>query len=76
MMDFLIKLKDDFVRIFLTDNRWEWLLEGLKNTLLVTFFSLLLGLAIGVVIAIIRSTFDKNREEYRKKAGFSMLFGG
>lgn len=73
-MDFFVKLKDDFVRIFLTDNRWEWLLEGLKNTLLVTFFSLLLGLAIGVVIAIVRSTFDKNREEYRKKGGIFYAF--
>ena len=45
MMDFLNKLKDDFVRIFLRDNRWEWLLDGLKNTLIVTFFALLLGLA-------------------------------
>lgn len=68
-MNFFVKLKDDFVRIFLTDNRWEWLLDGLANTLLVTFFSLLLGLVIGIVIAIIRSTFDKNREEYRKRGG-------
>ena len=73
-MDFLNKFKDDFVRIFLKDSRWEWLLDGLKNTLIVTFFALLLGLAIGVVIAIVRSTFDKNREEYRKKGGVFYAF--
>jgi ABC-type amino acid transport system permease subunit len=37
--------------------------------MIITFFALLIGLAIGVVIATIRSTFDKNREEYRKKGG-------
>lgn len=73
-MDFLNKLKDDFVRIFLKDNRWEWLLDGLVNTLIVTFFALLLGLAIGVVIAIVRSTFDKNKDEYRKKGGIFYAF--
>jgi ABC-type amino acid transport system permease subunit len=30
----------------------------------------LIGLAIGIVIATVRSTFDKNREEYKKKGGF------
>jgi ABC-type amino acid transport system permease subunit len=44
-------------------------LDGLKNTIIITLFSLLIGLAIGVVVAIIRSTFDKNREEYKKKGG-------
>lgn len=73
-MDFFTKLKDDFILNFVEDNRWKWLVDGLKNTLVITAFSLLLGLAIGVVIAIIRSTFDKNREVYRKKGGVFYVF--
>ncbi|MBE6545865.1 MAG: amino acid ABC transporter permease [Ruminococcaceae bacterium] len=73
-MDFLSKFKDDFVLNFVTDNRWKWLLDGLGNTLIITFFSLLLGLAIGIVIAIIRSTYDKNWEEYKKKGGIFYAF--
>ncbi len=73
-MEFFAKLKDDFVLNFINDNRWKWLIDGLKNTLIITFYSLLIGLAIGVVIAIIRSTFDKNRDEYRKKGGFFYAF--
>lgn len=73
-MEFFNKLKDDFILNFVNDNRWRWLFDGLKNTLVITFFALLLGLAIGIVIAIIRSTFDKNREEYRKKGGFFYAF--
>lgn len=68
-MDFLNNLKNDFIRNFVTDNRWKWLLDGLGNTMIITFFSLLLGLAIGIIIAIVRSTFDKNRDEYKKKGG-------
>ena len=70
----LIEFKDDFILNFIDDNKWKWLVDGLKNTLIITLFSLLLGLAIGVVVAIIRSTFDKNRETYKKKGGFFYAF--
>ena len=73
-MGFFEELKFDFYRNFVQDNRWKWLFDGLKNTLIITFFALLLGVAIGIVIAIIRSTFDKNREEYRKKGGIFYFF--
>ena len=68
-MEFLTKFKNDFILCFIDDSKWKWLVDGLKNTMIITFFALLIGLAIGVVIATIRSTFDKNREEYRKKGG-------
>lgn len=68
-MEFLTKFKNDFIECFIDDSKWKWLVDGLKNTMIITFFALLIGLAIGVVIATIRSTFDKNREEYRKKGG-------
>ena len=68
-MEFLTKFKNDIFECFIDDSKWKWLVDGLKNTMIITFFALLIGLAIGVVIATIRSTFDKNREEYRKKGG-------
>ena len=69
-MQFFEEFKEDFYLNFIDDQKWTWLVEGLWNTLVITAFSLLIGLAIGVIIAIIRSTFDKNRETYRKKGGF------
>ena len=53
--------------------KWKWLVDGLTNTLIITFFALLLGVAIGVIIAIIRSTYDKNREVYKKNGGASYI---
>jgi His/Glu/Gln/Arg/opine family amino acid ABC transporter permease subunit len=36
-----------------------YLVEGLGTTLLITFFSALIGIALGFLVAIIRSTYDK-----------------
>ena len=73
-MEFFTQLKEDFILNFVKDNRWKWLIDGLGNTLIITAFSLLLGLVIGIIIALIRSTFDKNREVYRKKGGIFYAF--
>lgn len=44
---------------FIKDERWRYLTDGLKVTLEVTFFSVLIGIVIGFLIAMIRSTHDK-----------------
>ncbi len=64
-------LKADFILNFIEDNRWKYLTTGLSNTLLITFFALLLGVAIGVVVAIVRSSHDKIADEMRP--GFSRV---
>ncbi len=51
-------LKDDFYTVFVKDSRWRYLFNGLKVTLLVAFFSVLLGVSIGFFVAVIRSTAD------------------
>lgn len=55
MADFIQKVKDTF----LTEDRWTYLVDGLKNTLVITFFAVILGMLLGFVIAVIRSTHDK-----------------
>ena len=52
-------------KCFLFDNRYEMYLTGLKNTLLMTAFALLMGVVLGVVVALIRVTWDKNGSEMR-----------
>ena len=54
---------------FITKNRWRMLLNGLGTTLLITLFSCLMGIAIGVVVSIVRSTWDKAGADMRP--GFS-----
>ncbi len=59
----------EFTLNFINDNRYQWLIKGLKNTLAITFFAVLLGIVIGVVIAMVRSTYDKNGADMKKRGG-------
>ena len=54
------KLQNDFVRNFITGNRWLMMLRGLGNTLLMTAVALCIGIAIGIVVAVIRTVYDTN----------------
>ena len=44
---------------FIKDQRWLYLVDGLKNTLLITAFALLIGVVLGMLLAVIRTTHDK-----------------
>lgn len=53
------ELKSSFISNFIDDNRWRYITDGLKITLLVTVFAVLIGVVLGFLIAIIRTTHDK-----------------
>lgn len=53
------KLKNEFYRNFIEENRWQYLAKGLGTTLAITALSLVLGLVIGFIVAIIRVTYAK-----------------
>lgn len=59
-------LKADFILNFIEKDRWMFITSGLKNTLLITFFSLILGVILGIIVAIVRSSYDKTHHEMRK----------
>ena len=62
-------LKAQFDLNFIQRSRWKFITTGLGNTLLITLFSLLLGLAIGIIIAGVRSTYDKTAATARPSLG-------
>jgi len=53
------EFKLSFTGNFIEDNRYLYLLEGLKNTLIITLLAVVLGITLGFVVAMIRSTSDK-----------------
>ena len=53
------ELKSSFISNFIDDNRWRNITDGLKITLLVTVFAVLIGVVLGFLIAIVRTTHDK-----------------
>ena len=66
MKSWYLDMKEDFILNFIEDNRWKFLTSGLKNTLIITFWALLLGILLGVIIAIIRASYDKTASSMRK----------
>lgn len=51
-MEFLNDIWKSFEKSFLIEDRWKLYLEGLKNTLIIAFIAALIGIAIGVVLAM------------------------
>lgn len=52
-------LKEQFYINFIEENRWHYLVDGLKVTLQVTFLAVIIGIVLGLLVAIIRSTYMK-----------------
>ncbi len=69
-----MSLKDQFILNFIDDNRWKYLVQGLGRTLLIAFFAVLIGVVIGIIVASIRSSYDKNRESLARRKNFGYYF--
>lgn len=66
-------LKQDFIKCFITKNRWKYIVQGLGNTLEIAFAAVLIGVAIGTIVAVIRSTHDKTAQTMRPGLGRTLL---
>ncbi len=59
MSDWLKDFGHKFYLNFIKDNRWHYITRGLRTTVLITVFALILGVVLGFIVAIIRSAHDK-----------------
>lgn len=59
----------EFKRIMIDGDRYMLVLDGLKNTFIITFGALAIGVVIGIVVAAIRTSFDKNKEAMKLRRG-------
>lgn len=51
--------KSAFYQNFIQDDRWRYIVDGLGNTLKITLFAVIIGIALGFLVAVIRSTYEK-----------------
>ena len=65
MTEFIEELKF----VYLGDDRYKLLIEGFFNTLKITAGALLIGVVIGIIVAAIRSSYDKNKETMKLRGG-------
>lgn len=66
-------LKQDFITCFIEKDRWKYIVGGLGNTVKIALVAVIIGVVIGTVVAIIRSTHDKNIQDMRLGIGRSLL---
>lgn len=63
--------KSQFNLNFIQKDRWRYMLQGLGNTLTITAVAAIIGIVLGVIIAAVRSSYDKNEESLKLRGGFS-----
>ena len=63
MEGFIEDLKLGIYQTFILDNNYQYFVRGIGVTLLVTAFALLIGLALGVFVGIVRSAHDQQPEK-------------
>lgn len=73
MSAFFAKMQQSFINDFIVDDRWRYIVSGLRVTILVTILSLLIGLVLGIVVAMIRSTHDQTNPKWFKSPGNFLL---
>ncbi len=73
MSEWFENLKLQFDLNFIQKDRWQYLWTGLGNTLRITLFACLIGIALGTLIAIVRSTSDRVLPTMRKGLGRTLL---
>ncbi len=66
-------LNDKLYLNFIKDDRYMYLVNGFITTIKIAFFAILVGLALGFTVAIIRSAYDMNSEQRRKGLSSALL---
>ena len=70
MGNFFSEFSDRFYSNFIDGEMWRYITDGLKPTLTVTFFAVVIGVVLGFVIALIRATYDRTGKKIFRWDGF------
>ncbi|MBR2454607.1 MAG: amino acid ABC transporter permease [Clostridia bacterium] len=65
----LMAFFERFKEVMIDGDRYKFLIDGLKNTFTITFGALAIGIILGILVAAIRTSFDKNREAMKLRGG-------
>lgn len=65
----LIAFAEKFYSVMIDGDRYKFILDGLKNTFTITFGALAIGIILGILVAAIRTSFDKNKESMKLRGG-------
>lgn len=60
IFNFFGDIGNSFYKTVIYDNRYEYILEGLFNTIIIAFFAVIIGIVIGILISIVRNNYEVN----------------
>lgn len=60
--DFILSIGESVYQTIVYDNRYKFILEGLFNTMIIAIFAVILGTIIGILVALIRNNYDRNKK--------------
>ena len=69
MLEMLMAFFERFKEVMIDGDRYKFLIDGLKNTFTITFGALAIGIILGILVAAIRTSFDKNKESMKLRGG-------
>ena len=58
--NFFLGIGESVYQSLIYDNRYKFIIEGLFNTVIIALFSVIVGVVIGIFVALIRNNYDKN----------------
>ena len=58
-----------YKEVMIDGDRYKLIFDGLRNTFTITFGALAIGIVLGIVVAAVRTSFDKNRESVKARGG-------
>lgn len=73
MKEIFLEIINDFDKSLIQYDRYKFILTGIKNTLLISFFSVLLGVIIGTIVAMIIA-YNKESKKLKNLAKLSKLY--
>lgn len=74
-MGWIDNIKADFVKTFIRDDRYKVFVTGFKNTILITVVSILVGLLLGIAIAMLRYGFSQMKKRKPVTPVKKLLYG-
>ncbi len=66
---FFVDLYQQFYHVMIEGDRYKFIFQGLENTFIITFGALAIGVIIGILVAAVRTSFDKNKETLKLHGG-------
>ena len=55
-------MKDAIYQNLIAENRWKYIANGLGVTLRITLFAVMIGIVLGFLVAVVRSTYEKTHK--------------